>query len=88
MLLIKILYEYNYLIIFVEDNGIGRKQSAKLSQNSTGIGLKVYKEFFEISNKFNSQKAGFEITDLEDPQGEALGTKVKVFLPVNYKFSM
>ncbi|MBN2777901.1 MAG: histidine kinase, partial [Bacteroidales bacterium] len=66
----------NYLIVMILDNGIGRDAAAKINSRSTGTGLSAFKDFFEILNKYNSQKAGFTITDKLYHDGTAAGTEV------------
>ncbi len=77
------------LYIEIEDNGIGRKASSqRRKRSSTGLGLKSFRHFFEILNKVNTQKAGFFIEDLFDAEGEPKGTKVRVEIPLDYRFSV
>jgi hypothetical protein len=77
----------NVLQAVIADNGIGRKRSAQIKGNSTGIGLQAFKKFFEILNRFNTNKAGFEIEDLYKESGEAAGTHVVVRIPLDYKLT-
>ncbi len=88
LLTVKIYIDDYLLHVFIEDNGVGRKQSTKYNRESTGIGLSVFRNFFEITNKFNTTKAGFEIEDLENDDGEALGTNVHVYIPLDYKYNI
>ena len=43
---------------------------------------------FGIKNRVNTQKAGFFIEDLFDAEGEPKGTKVRVEIPLDYRFSV
>jgi two-component sensor histidine kinase len=71
----------DYLKISIEDNGIGRERSAGQS-TSTGKGLKLTFEFYEILNQINNKQIRYTITDLHNNSGEPSGTRVDVFVPV------
>jgi len=86
VLKIDVLLKDDVLYMVVEDNGIGREASMKLGNNSTGVGLIVFKDFFELLNHSNDKKAGFKIDDLYNAQHAAVGTKVTVFIPVSYQY--
>lgn len=85
-LLVTISNSNNGVFAVIEDNGVGRIASSKFKSNSTGVGLKVFKEFFFIMNKYNNVPATFYIKDLYTKDNEPDGTKVKLFIPYNYKF--
>ncbi len=68
----------------IQDNGVGRANSKRYNANSTGVGLKVFTDFFAIMNKFNTSQAGFTIEDLILDNGEPGGTKVTLFIPSGY----
>jgi LytS/YehU family sensor histidine kinase len=71
----------DYLILSVEDNGIGRAKAEGLSL-STGKGLKLAGEFYEILNQLNKMPIRHSIIDLYNEAGESSGTKVEVWVPV------
>ena len=73
--------EKNWLKITVEDNGIGRKKAAGKS-NSTGKGLKLTGEFYDILNQINKKPIRHRITDLYTATGDAAGTRVEVWVPL------
>jgi hypothetical protein len=75
------------LHVEVEDNGVGRKSASERVGPKNGIGLKMFTEFFDIMNKFNEKKAGFQIADLFDNEQNAKGTKVYLFIPEGYKYA-
>ncbi len=79
-LCIKIFQQENNLMIHIDDNGIGRKQSAIINQNkkiqSTGFAIKGVEDRIDIYNEMNKEKISFEIIDKEE------GTLVKLILPV------
>jgi|GEM_PF-1221667 len=85
---VSLKYEQNNLLAEITDNGIGRRASASYNTRSTGIGLKVFADFYAIINKLNKSKAGFEITDLLDADQNPAGTKVLLTIPIDFSFTM
>jgi sensor histidine kinase YesM len=73
--------ESDYLRIIIEDNGIGRVKAAGQSL-STGKGLKLTGEFYDILNQLNKKPITHSITDLYDDSGAPCGTRVEVYVPV------
>jgi len=71
----------NELLLSVEDKGIGREKAAGGS-NSTGKGLKLTNEIYDILNQINKKPIRFKITDLPDTDGIGAGTKVDDCVPV------
>ena len=82
--LLKIMAEKDkdYLILSVEDNGIGRAK-AEGQSTSTGKGLRLTSEFFDILNQINKKPILHFIIDLHDEKGDSLGTRVEVWVPVD-----
>lgn len=74
--------ERDYIKLTVEDNGIGRGYSSGLS-NSTGKGLKLVNEFYEILNQMNRRHIRHQITDLYDSLNNPAGTRVEIWVPLN-----
>lgn len=75
----------------VTDNGIGRKMAMEIKEkkNKThnSMGMKVTEGRIALIRKINNTKdANVEITDLEDEQGQAEGTKVTIVLPAEFLF--
>jgi sensor histidine kinase YesM len=81
--ILKIKAEKNkdYLILLVEDNGIGRAR-AEGQSTSTGKGLKLTREFYDILNQINKKPIKHFITDIQDNEGLVIGTRVEVWVPV------
>ena len=77
-----------YLNIFVEDDGIGRKKAREIGSDSSGKGLKTLREYCRIFNKYNSKKIRMQVNDLYDDSGRASGTKVEIAIPTNYKYNI
>lgn len=65
----------------IEDNGIGRAKAAGHS-TSTGKGLKITGEFYDILNQINKRPIKHTITDLYNESGDPAGTRVEVWVPV------
>ncbi|RAW02957.1 tetratricopeptide repeat-containing sensor histidine kinase [Pseudochryseolinea flava] len=82
---LKIREANNYLLVEIQDNGIGRVKSAALKtanqkkHNSTGI--KNIEERLKILNTV--YKANYRVT-IED-LAEGTGTHVRIFLPINQR---
>jgi len=82
MLRIRIDRENDYLKITIEDNGIGRER-AEGNSSSSGKGLKLTGEFYDILNQINKRPIKHLITDLYDKAGHPSGTRVEVWVPVD-----
>ena len=78
----------NNTIFIVADNGVGRAASARKGTQSTGVGLRVLGEFFEILNRYNDEQAGFVIHDLYNEKGDASGTRVELTIPDSYRYEI
>jgi two-component sensor histidine kinase len=81
LLKIKAVTENNYLKLSIMDNGIGRAKSEGQS-TSTGKGLKLTGEFYDILNQINKKPIKHFIVDMHDDSGDSIGTKVEVWVPV------
>jgi len=81
MLRISISREDDCLKIVIEDNGIGREKAAG-NKLSTGKGLKLTGEFYDILNQLNKKSIYYSITDLYNDSGQACGTRVEISVPV------
>lgn len=80
-LLIMIERENDYLRLTIEDNGVGRALTAGIN-DSTGKGLKLTGEFYDILNEINKKPIRHIVTDLYDRSGAPAGTRVEVWVPV------
>ncbi len=76
--------EKDYLVITIKDNGIGRNAATKNISQSTGRGMKILTQFFETYNKYNKNQLKQEIIDLYDDDNKPSGTKVKIFVPLDF----
>jgi two-component sensor histidine kinase len=71
----------DYLILSIEDNGIGRVRAEGMS-TSTGKGLRLTGEFYDILNQINKRPIKHLIIDLHNERGESVGTRVEVWVPL------
>jgi two-component sensor histidine kinase len=71
----------DYLVLSVEDNGVGRERTEGQS-TSTGKGLKLTDEFYDILNQLNRKPIRHLIIDLHNDNGEPTGTRVEVWVPI------
>jgi len=84
---ITITKQENNLEIKVTDNGVGRANSTKTSSTSTGRGLKIMHQYYELFNKVNKEPITEEFVDLKDTEGNAIGTEVIIRIPDDFRFS-
>jgi LytS/YehU family sensor histidine kinase len=80
-------HEKDFILITVDDNGIGLTESQKFDTNSTGRGLVIIKEYIELFNRFNQNKISLDINEKHDGAGNVTGTLVKIKLPNNFSFN-
>ncbi|MDX9946961.1 MAG: histidine kinase [Bacteroidales bacterium] len=76
------------LLIVVSDNGVGREAAAASGKKGFGQGIRTIERIFEFMNRFNREKAGFEIHDLFDASGNAAGTEIRIIVPGSYRFDV
>ena len=72
----------DYLLLSIEDNGIGRA-NAEGHSTSTGKGLKLTGEFYDILNQIKKRPIKYNIIDLHNDTGDPVGTRVEVWVPVD-----
>jgi len=76
----------NVLICFVEDNGIGRKKAQQILKEKNNefhrsVGMSLTQERLDVISQQNGTKLMVAITDLEDAEGNGIGTRVELNLP-------
>lgn len=81
-ILIHIAKEDEMIRCVVEDNGVGRKQSAAVpsEQKKQSLGIKITKARIDILNRIKQSNAKVELSDLAE------GTRVEVSLPLVVQF--
>ena len=83
--------ENNILSCIIEDNGAGRAKAAELKSKSVekkkSLGLQITKERLALLNGNTNEKTFFQVEDLYDNNGNAIGTRVilKIRLPERFK---
>ena len=74
------------LHIEIIDDGIGRKQANEYKSKSAikqkSFGMKVTAERIELINQLYNTDTKVTIEDLMDENGEALGTRVIIIIPI------
>jgi sensor histidine kinase YesM len=83
---INLLNNGSGLEISVTDTGIGRIAARKENSSGTGNGIRLITGLFDQMNIVNRNRAFVEVTDLTDNDNKAAGTRVKVFIPDDYRF--
>ena len=83
VLKITVKNENKHLNIIIEDNGIGREKAKEYAGFSTGKGLQIMSRIYELYDKLHQVKITQTIEDKKDKEGNALGTRVKVEIPIN-----
>lgn len=74
------------LLISIEDNGIGRARSSEFKKESIhhSVGMQLIDERLELIKRlWETANVKIIISDLHDDNGEACGTRVELFLPLN-----
>ncbi|MCD6347518.1 MAG: histidine kinase, partial [Bacteroidales bacterium] len=71
--------------VTIEDNGIGRAQALKVKRPPGHIstGLKNVNERLLLLNKLSNQSINCDIIDLSDDDGNAIGTRVELSIPIS-----
>lgn len=75
------------LVCVIEDNGIGRKASRSIRENSshenkhTGKGITIAAERLKIFGERSDSGCSLDITDMQDNQGNPEGTRVMIKFP-------
>jgi sensor histidine kinase YesM len=70
----------SYVVLTVEDNGVGRKKAQTIQTEGTKEGLKIVQQQLDIFNKERVQKAYLQIVDLFDAEEQALGTRFELWV--------
>jgi len=73
----------------ISDNGIGREKSKEKAVQETGkksLATEITQERIALMNKTNTFKLSFEILDLKESNGDAIGTQVVLIIPTEEDF--
>jgi len=87
-LTISLTSKNNYLICTISDNGIGREKASEIKRTMPvskhkSLGMKITEDRLRILNEVNNSNLSVNITDLKDNNGDSLGTKVELFVPIH-----
>lgn len=82
--------DYNNSLIkcTIRDNGIGRKAAAtfKTDESQESLGIKITEQRLKyLTIKEKIIEPFIHVVDLEDVEGNALGTQIELLLPIKYK---
>ncbi|TAL60048.1 MAG: hypothetical protein EPN85_08090 [Bacteroidetes bacterium] len=85
---VNITQNNTYILCTISDNGIGRKRSQEIRarsghQRHKSMGVKITSDRLEVINRMQHSDLSVKMTDLEDDKGNALGTKVEIFIPIS-----
>lgn len=85
---IKVVNENKGIRLNVEDDGVGRTESAKRNaeQNRQGHGLSILTRQIELYNQQNEEKIEQKVVDLTDENGNPTGTRFEMVVPYGYKY--
>ena len=78
---INIYTESDFVVLAVEDDGIGREQAKLLKTEGTKIGLKIVQQQLDIFNKNKRKKAYLKIIDLLNEASQPSGTRFELYIP-------
>ena len=79
-LLIKVGKEDRKIIIEIIDNGIGLNATANIEKSSTGKGMEMMEQFFNLYHRITGIRVNSSIINLKDIDGNTIGTEVRIFI--------
>ncbi len=86
LLTINLTQDQSYLIISVEDNGVGREAAAKLKskdvRNQKSFGMNITKDRLKYINFNFNEKTDLQVIDLKNNDQNPIGTKVIVKIAI------
>jgi len=80
---VEALRNNDYVVLAVEDDGIGRERVSKQEAEGSGEGLNIVNEQLKFFNKSNVRKAYIEVVDLYDSYGNPSGTRFELHITVD-----
>lgn len=82
-------YEGDYLVVKVEDDGVGRKRAQEMEAENQSerksFGISIIEERLKILNQQRQKQMRISIEDLYDDTGVASGTRVLIYLDRTFK---
>lgn len=82
MINIRVSFDLQAIILEINDNGVGRNAARNSGYETSGKGMKIMDQFYDLYEKITGIKIQSEITDLYTPAGMPSGTSVKIIIPV------
>jgi ligand-binding sensor domain-containing protein len=82
---IEILRQGRSLKCIIEDNGIGREKAGgqETDVQHRSMGTSITHERLNVINSLNNSNLSERIVDLKDEKGNALGTRVEIYIPID-----
>ena len=80
-ILINAFYQGKYLVVTVEDDGIGREQAKALKTEGCCEGLKIVEQQIKLYNKSHKSVAYLKIVDLYAEDKTPAGTRFELHMP-------
>ncbi len=78
--------EEGRILCLIEDNGIGREKAEEIRQKTKpdhqSLGIQITESRLRLINKLYGSEMFIKTVDLKDSQGNALGTRVELSIPV------
>jgi len=83
MITIRVRHDSQAIVLEITDNGIGRDAARNSGYETSGKGMKIMDQFYDLYEKITGTRIYSEITDLYTPAGMPSGTSVKIIIPVS-----
>jgi len=78
-----------FVHVLITDNGIGRAAAKARGRKSTGQGINMLRNIYDIYNPANRDHFSYTYDDLVDPVTKAaIGTRVTICIPKQFKFQL
>ncbi len=76
-----------YVIVAVEDDGVGREKAKEYAGNSSKLGLNILMQQIDLFNQHNMHNISQTVTDLYDDKKIPAGTRFEMTVPVDYQYT-
>jgi hypothetical protein len=73
------------IVVIILDNGVGRAANRD-NKKSTGKGMELLQNYFDLLNKNNTEHLTYNIIDLYEGD-KPVGTKVELTIPINFRYN-
>lgn len=85
-LTISLQLEEEFLNIFIEDNGIGRKAAQEIRKKQLGksFALEAYQKRIDLLNANSENKIQYHVEDLYNEKNQPAGTRIQLKVPFDY----